>query len=139
MALTLADWETDHAAIRALRNAVFSVEQGISKDLDFDGRDHECMHVLARLGDGKAVGTARMLPDGHVGRIAVAREWRGRGVGSRLVEFLVDAARDRGFTEIYLHSQIQAAGFYEGLGFEVRGDTFMEADIEHVLMARKLS
>jgi len=139
MTLTLADWETDHAAIRELRNAVFSVEQGISRDLDFDGRDHECVHVLARLGDGTAVGTARMLPDGHVGRIAVAREWRGRGVGSRLVESLIDAARERGFTEIYLHSQIRAAGFYERLRFEARGDTFMEADIEHVLMARKLS
>ena len=139
MMLALADWGTDHAAIRALRNAVFSVEQGISEDLDFDGRDHECVHVLARLDDGTAVGTARMLPDGHVGRIAVTREWRGRGVGSRLVEFLVGAARERGFREIYLHSQIQAAGFYEGLRFQARGDTFMEAGIEHVLMARKIS
>jgi len=136
--VALATWDQDGAAIRALRNAVFSVEQGISKALDFDGRDHECVHVLARLGDGEAIGTARMLPDGHVGRIAVHKEWRGQGVGTRLVERLTEVASERGFAEIYLHSQAQAAEFYSRLGFEARGDTFMEAGIEHVLMVRSL-
>ena len=138
MQVLLARWEQDSAAIRAVRNAVFSVEQGISETLDFDGRDHECVHVLARIGEGKSIGTARMLPDGHVGRIAVHKEWRGQGVGTRLVEYLTEVARDRGFAEIHLHSQVQAAGFYSRLEFEARGDTFMEADIEHVLMVRTL-
>lgn len=136
--LRLAAWETDSAAIRAVRNTVFSAEQGISEKLDFDGRDHECVHVLARLENGESIGTARMLPDGHVGRIAVHERWRGKGVGTRLVEYLSQAARDRGFSEIYLHSQVQAAAFYSRLGFETRGDTFMEAGIEHVLMVRAL-
>ena len=136
--IRLAGWEQDSAAIRWVRNTVFSDEQGISESLDFDGRDHECVHVLARIGEGEAIGTARMLPDGHVGRIAVHKEWRGRGVGTRLVEFLTDVARDRGFAEIHLHSQAQAAGFYARLGFEARGETFMEAGIEHVLMVRVL-
>jgi predicted GNAT family N-acyltransferase len=109
--VSLASWDKNSAAIRALRNAVFSVEQGISKALDFDGRDHECVHVLARLGDGETIGTARMLPDGHVGRIAVHKEWRGQGVGTRLVEYLTQVAGERGFVEIYLHSQAQAAEF----------------------------
>ncbi len=136
--IRLAGWEQDSAAIRWVRNTVFSDEQGISESLDFDGRDQECVQVLARIGEGKAIGTARMLPDGHVGRIAVHKEWRGRGVGTRLVEFLTDVARDRGFAEIHLHSQAQAAGFYARLGFEARGETFMEAGIEHVLMVRVL-
>ncbi len=136
--LRLARWEQDGAAIRAIRNAVFSVEQGIAETLDFDGRDHECVHVLAWIGDGESIGTARMLPDGHVGRIAVCKEWRGQGVGTRLTEYLTEVARDRGFAEIHLHSQIQAAEFYSRLGFEPRGDTFMEAGIEHVLMVRVL-
>jgi predicted GNAT family N-acyltransferase len=136
--IRLAGWEQESAAIRAVRNAVFSDEQGICQTLDFDGRDHECVQVLARIGEGEAIGTARMLPDGHVGRIAVHREWRGRGVGTRLVEFLTDVARDRGFAEIHLHSQAQAAEFYTRLGFEARGETFMEAGIEHVLMVRIL-
>ncbi len=136
--IRLAGWEQDSAAIRWVRNTVFSDEQGISESLDFDGRDQECVQVLARIGEGEAIGTARMLPDGHVGRIAVHKEWRGRGVGTRLVEFLTDVARDRGFAEIHLHSQAQAAGFYARLGFEARGETFMEAGIEHVLMVRVL-
>ena len=136
--IRLARWEQDSAAIRSVRNTVFSDEQGISETLDFDGRDHECVHVLAQIGEGEAIGTARMLPDGHVGRIAVHKKWRGRGVGTRLVEFLTDAARERSFAEIHLHSQVQAAGFYARLGFEARGKTFMEAGIEHVLMVRIL-
>jgi len=136
--IRLAPWETDHAAIRAIRNAVFTDEQGISAKLDFDGRDHECVHVLACLADGECIGTARMLPDGHVGRIAVHKQWRGKGMGTRLVEYLNGVAGDRGFSEIYLHSQIQAAAFYSRLGFETRGDSFMEAGIEHVLMVRTL-
>ncbi len=134
----LATWEQDSAAIRAVRNAVFSVEQGISETLDFDGRDHDCVHVLARVGEGEIIGTARMLPDGHVGRIAVHKEWRGQGVGTRLVEHLTEVARDRGFAEIHLHSQVQAVAFYSRLEFEACGDMFMEAGIEHVLMVRTL-
>lgn len=136
--ISQGDWAMDEAAIRALRNAVFTEEQGIDSGLDFDGRDPECVQVLARLGDGAVVGTARMLPDGHVGRIAVAKPWRGRGVGTRLVECLAEIARERGFEEIYLHSQAQAADFYTRLGYETRGDPFMEAGIEHVLMVRTL-
>ncbi|GMQ75948.1 MAG: GNAT family N-acetyltransferase [Gammaproteobacteria bacterium] len=134
----LARWKHDSAAIRVVRNAVFSVEQGIAETLDFDGRDHECVHVLARVGEGEIVGTARMLPDGHVGRIAVHKDWRGRGVGTRLVEYLTEVARERGLADVHLNSQVQAAEFYLRLGFEACGDTFMEAGIEHVLMVRAL-
>jgi predicted GNAT family N-acyltransferase len=136
--VSLGRWDEDSVAIRSVRNTVFTVEQGISKSLDFDGRDPECVHVLARLGDGGLIGTARMLPDGHVGRIAVHKACRGQGVGTRMVEYLTEVARERGFSEIYLHSQAQAAEFYTRLGFEARGETFMEAGIEHVLMVRTL-
>lgn len=136
--IRLALWKRDSTAIRSVRNTVFSDEQGIAEALDFDDRDYECVHVLAWIGDGEAIGTARMLPDGHVGRLAVHKQWRGQGVGTRLTGYLTDLARDRGFAEIYLHSQAQAAGFYARLGFEARGETFMEAGIEHVLMVRIL-
>ena len=136
--IRLARWEQDGAAIRGIRHAVFSIEQGIAKALDFDGQDLECVHVLASIGDGESIGTARMLPDGHVGRIAVHKAWRGQGVGARLTEYLTEVARDRGFETIHLHSQARAAGFYSRLGFEARGETFLEAGIEHVLMVRTL-
>lgn len=133
-----ADWSVDEPAIRSVRTAVFTDEQGIDESLDFDGRDHECVQVLAQLAEGGVVGTARMLPDGHVGRIAVHKAWRGRGVGTRLVECLTAVARERGLGEIHLHSQAHAAGFYTRLGYEIRGEPFMEAGIEHVLMVRKI-
>ncbi len=134
----LAGWEQDGAAIRAIRNRVFSLEQGISESLDFDGRDPGCAHLLASLENGEPVGTARMLPDGHVGRIAVHKSWRGQGVGTRLVERLIELAREQGLAEVYLHAQARAADFYARLGFETRGDRFMEAGMEHILMVRVL-
>ncbi len=130
-------WERDGAVIRAVRNAVFTAEQGIPESVDLDGRDHACVHVLAVSGDGQFVGTARMLADGHVGRIAVLRAWRGQGVGTRMIEFLTNSVRVRRYSEIYLHSQTQAAAFYARMGFEARGEPFIEAGIEHILMVRK--
>ncbi|MDX1514256.1 MAG: GNAT family N-acetyltransferase [Gammaproteobacteria bacterium] len=130
-----ADEEAD---IRRIRNTVFSKEQGIDAKLDFDGRDGECIHVLAREGDGDAVGTARMMEDGHIGRIAVLAERRGRGIGRRLTLALVEAARRRAIARVYLHSQVHAVGFYEALGFRTSGPVFMEAGIEHVRMERQV-
>lgn len=131
-------WEADSRDIRCVRNTVFTEEQGIDESLDFDGHDAQCVHVLARSPDGAAIGTARMLPDGHVGRIAVLAPWRGRGIGTRLVEHLVAAAADAGISEVHLHAQVHAAGFYERLGFEAHGEPFLEAGIEHVRMARRI-
>ncbi len=136
--VAIGEWGVDEAAIRSVRHAVFSDEQGISRALDFDGRDPDCVQVIARLGDGEVLGTARMLPDGHVGRLAVHAPWRGRGVGTRMVECLTEAARERGIESIYLHSQASATEFYHRLGYAIRGEPFMEAGIEHVLMVRDL-
>lgn len=124
--------------IRWVRNTVFTQEQGIDAGLDFDGRDEECTQVLARDDDGSAVGTARMMEDGHIGRIAVLAHRRGAGIGRRLTIALVEAAQGRGLSNVYLHAQVQAVGFYRALGFEVSGPAFMEAGIEHVRMVRQL-
>jgi len=138
MEVRSGSWEADRSAIRAVRRAVFTEEQGIDEKLDFDGRDAECIHTLALASNGEALGTARMLPDGHIGRIAVLQAWRGRGIGTRLVEQLVAEAAGAGINEVYLHAQMQAVGFYERLGFEAHGEPFLEAGIEHVRMARRL-
>jgi predicted GNAT family N-acyltransferase len=124
--------------IRFVRNTVFTREQGIDAGLNFDGRDEECTQVLARDGDGNAVGTARMTADGHIGRIAVLARRRGEGIGRRLTLALVEAAQGRGLSSVYLHAQVQAVGFYRALGFEVSGPAFVEAGIEHVRMVRQL-
>jgi len=128
------DFADAEAAIRAVRRAVFTLEQGVAEAIDFDGSDAPCRHVVVYDAAGEPIGTGRIQPDGRLGRIAVLAEWRGRGVGVWITEALIEAARAAGHEHVALNAQIHARGFYERLGFEARGERFMEADIEHIEM-----
>lgn len=123
--------------IRAIREAVFIHEQGVSSELEFDGRDASAMHVLAVV-DGEYVGTGRMLDDGHIGRIAILRDHRGLGLGARVVQALVAEASRLGYPRVYLGAQIHAIDFYAKLGFTPYGDEFMDAGIPHLSMEKSL-
>ncbi len=131
--IELADWrdDDDRRAVMDIRHEVFVVEQEVPEDLETDGADPDCRHLLAISSSGKAIGTARMQPGGHVGRIAVLVAWRKRGVGARLVGGMMAEARNAGMRTVDLDSQVQAMGFYAKLGFETRGEVFMEAGIPH--------
>lgn len=126
-----ADWAREQGALRALREAVFVVEQHVPVELEWDGLDGDCEHVLALDVHGSPIGTGRLLPDGHIGRMAVLRDWRGRGVGRALLALLVERARTRGHAEAVLNAQTSALGFYEKQGFVARGPEFLEAGIAH--------
>ncbi len=126
------------AAIRSVRDAVFGREQHVPRALDWDGEDAACVQALARSAEGRAIGTGRLRADGKIGRMAVRRRWRGRGVGTALLRALVAAARRRGLRRVYLHAQLSAAGFYARHGFIARGPRFYEAGILHVRMSRRL-
>lgn len=130
--------EGEREAIVGIRHEVFVVEQEVPIEIELDGSDPGCRHLLALDPDGRPIGTARMQPGGHIGRIAVLEEWRKRAVGARLVEAMVDSAREAGLTSVDLDSQVHAIGFYQKLGFESRGDVFMEAGIPHQNMVRSL-
>ena len=132
-----ASWDADADACRRIRHDVFVVGQNVPVELEQDGRDGECLHALA-LEDGRPVGTARMFPDGHIGRVAVLDDRQGRGLGRRLMMVLEEAAARRGLEATWLNSQLSAAGFYERLGYRAEGSTFFEAGIEHVRMMRRL-
>ena len=127
----------DEANIRFIRNSVFSCDQGIDPELDFDGNDSEAVHAIAFV-DGKAVGTGRLLDDGHIGRVAVLARYRGMGVGSALIECLVAVAARSGYPRVYLGSQKQACEFYTKRGFTPYGDAYTEVNIEHLLMEKIL-
>lgn len=133
--ITSAAWDKDAEAIRSVRESVFVREQGIPLDIDFDGTDSVCMHVLAFAGE-HPVGTGRITATGHIGRVAVLKEYRGSGVGSAIIAALTEHAARRGLQCVYLNSQKSSAGFYEALGFVPTGDIFIEADIEHIRMTR---
>ena len=129
-----ASWSTDRERLRAIRRAVFIEEQGVPKELEWDGLDAQSRHALA-LGPGDVViGTGRLTPDAHIGRMAVAREWRGLGVGSAILRALLQEARETGCTAVSLHAQVHALPFYEKHGFSAQGPEFLEADIPHRVM-----
>ena len=134
-----ARFEDREAEIRGIRSAVFTEEQGIDPDIDFDGSDPQCLHVIAKNATGSTVGTARMFDDGHIGRMAVLQAYRRQGVGRAMMEALIAAAAKRGLQQVYLNSQVQVIDFYRALGFEKTGAPFMEAGIEHIRMQRQVS
>ena len=138
-AIAEARFDEREAEIRGIRTAVFTEEQGIDAKLDFDGSDPACSHVIARNATGSAVGTARMLDDGHVGRMAVLQAYRRQGIGRAMLEALIGIASKRGLKEVFLNSQISAVDFYRALGFEKSGEPFMEAGIEHICMVRRIA
>lgn len=130
------DWEALGPRVGPVRERVFVQEQGVPADMEYDSADPVSLHVLARGPDGSVIGTGRLLPDGHIGRLAVAPEWRGKGVGTALLSHLMEAARRRGTTNLALNAQKAAIGFYERLGFLPVGSEFMEAGIPHFAMER---
>jgi predicted GNAT family N-acyltransferase len=129
-------WEQLGQAAHGVRESVFVREQGVPAALEIDGRDPECRHALARDAVGRPIGTGRLLRDGHVGRLAVLQEWRGKGVGSAMLEHLLDAAADSGMVQVVLNSQRDACGFYRRFGFVAEGPEFIEAGIPHRTMRR---
>ncbi len=124
--------------LRKVRETVFVREQGVPAALEWDGSDPACRHVIARDAAGAPVGTGRLTPDRRIGRMAVLREWRGRGVGDALLAALLEQARALGWTEVSLHAQASAEDFYARHGFVPEGGRFMEAGIEHQGMRRVL-
>jgi len=134
----IADWDQDREALQAVRHVVFVVEQGVPEELEWDAADPESRHVVAESG-GLAIGTGRLLADGHIGRLAVLEPWRGRGVGKALFELLVQMAEMQGHRRIALNAQVRAQAFYLRFGFVAQGEPFMEAGIEHIAMVRALN
>jgi predicted GNAT family N-acyltransferase len=136
--IMIGGWEQQRQAAAALRQQVFVVEQGVPAELELDEMDAQSLHAIAYQ-DGVPVATGRLLPDGHIGRMAVRQDARGAGTGSLVLCALMDEARRRGDREVVLHAQISARDFYARHGFEPEGEVFMDAGIEHIAMRRRFS
>ena len=135
--IELLPWESARAHAAPLRFAVFVEEQGVPFEIELDEYDPVSLHALAFDGD-KPVGTGRLLPDGHIGRMAVLTAFRGKGIGGALLEALMKAAKARGDRQVVLSAQVGALQFYRAHGFEPEGDEYMEAGIRHQAMKRTL-
>ena len=135
--IELLDWEAAQEQAKRIRFTVFVEEQGVPADLEMDENDAASLHALA-YADGFAIGTGRLLPDGHIGRMAVLQEWRGQGAGRAMLRRLIDAARHRGHREVALSAQVHAVEFYRAEGFEPDGAVYEEAGIPHQAMRMRL-
>lgn len=129
-------WANAQQQLRTIREQVFIIEQKVPTELEWDGLDEQCYHLLATTENETPIGTARMLLDGHIGRMAVLIEHRNQGVGSELLFSLLAIARQHYINKVYLHAQLQAVEFYRRHHFEVISEEFMDAGIPHVTMHR---
>jgi len=129
--MDLVPWEKACDDLLSIRHTVFVEEQGVPVEEERDEHDADSIHFLARDASGHPIGTARLLDSGRIGRVAVLREWRGRGLGRALMESVIAEAHRRRMTRPHLHAQVQTISFYESLGFVVCGEEFEEAGILH--------
>lgn len=136
--ISVGNWEKLGPAASEIRRKVFIDEQNVPQEEEWDGLDPECQHFLAVL-DGQPVGTARLLPDAHIGRVAVLASARGTGIGVLLMQAAIEAARHAGHPQAALSAQVHALAFYEQLGFVAHGDEFLDAGIPHREMTLSLT
>ena len=135
MEIRIADME-DMPLVFELRHEVFVCEQNVPIELERDNEDAAAIHIIAK-DNCVTTGCARILLHGdeaHIGRLAVKREMRGKGIGAQICRFIIDSCRALGCRKIVLHSQLHAVEFYKKLGFSAYGDKFLEAGIIHVKM-----
>jgi predicted GNAT family N-acyltransferase len=135
--IELMPWEQARAYATPIRFAVFVEEQGVPAEIEMDEMDAQCVHALAFEGT-RAVATGRLLPDGHLGRMAVLMEFRGKGLGGAVLKKLMEAAKNRGDRAVALSAQVHALAFYRAHGFEPVGEVYEEAGIPHQAMRRSL-
>jgi len=134
----LISWHDGEPLLRALREKVFIQEQNVPVDLEWDGLDDSCHHALVLSANGEAIGCGRITEKGHIGRVAVLPEWRGKRIGTAVLEMLVDYARSKNYPKVELNAQVQAIELYKKFGFEAKGKEFMDANIPHRKMTLQL-
>jgi predicted GNAT family N-acyltransferase len=138
-----ADWNQDKADLIKLRGIVFVEEQNVPVSLEIDGMDSDCRHVKAVMND-QTIGTARLLPNGYIGRMCVLKQFRSQGVGKKMLECLIqqafyDQTTSAPMDQVTLNSQSSAIAFYQANGFSICSEEFIEANIVHQKMVLKRS
>ena len=138
MEVCVKEWGEAKKDAMEVRMKVFVEEQGISADIEVDEEgDAKCVHAIAYDSEKqRAVGTGRLFPDGHIGRMAVLKEERGKGIGGKLLRALEEHCTA---PETILNAQKTAAQFYLNNGYSQKGEVFLEAGLEHIEMRKTLN
>jgi predicted GNAT family N-acyltransferase len=138
--LKIVSYAEAAAAIQSIRYTVFQIEQGVDPAIEFDGQDGTAKHIVAYW-DGNPIGAARIRflskQMAKIERVAVLSAYRGKGVGTQVMEAAIAWLGTQNFFEVKVNAQVHAKAFYQKLGFAQQGEEFDEAGIPHVEM-RKL-
>lgn len=140
-------WQTDKSSLIAIRETVFMREQNVSAEDEWDGKDDDAIHLLVLNAEGEAIGCARILSETqqadtcfHIGRVALLKDWRNRGIGRQLMQSAIAWCQQQApAAPIFLHAQTARVSFYQRLGFASQGDIFIDAGIPHIEMWYKTS
>lgn len=124
------DFKNDFSEIEGIRTTVFIEEQNVPIELEWDEFDNDSTHILAYY-NNKAVGTARLLKDGHIGRMAVLKKYRNRNIGQNMLKYLLKIAQKSSINSIELSAQEHAVEFYKKYGFSVTSNVYLDAGIPH--------
>jgi predicted GNAT family N-acyltransferase len=135
------DVDEINAAMK-LRMRVFVDEQGVDPGEELDDLDETSLQIMG-LDETGVIATCRLRDLGggewKLERMAVDPRLRRHGVGARLLAGAEREAQERGAAEMVLHAQRHAESFYAANGYVAEGDTFLEAEIEHVRMRKALN
>jgi predicted GNAT family N-acyltransferase len=137
MRLLVVEWKDFKEKIEEVRVDVFVREQGFSEESELDTRDLVSTHILVFDGD-ESIGTARLLPDGHIGRLAVKSKHRNRGVGKIIMRKIMEVAKNKGLREVRLSAQVRVKDFYKNLGFTEYGKIYKEEGVDHIMMRKEI-
>ena len=134
--ITITNWWQASELVKPIRYQVFVVEQQVPEDLEWDEYDQDAFHAVAKSNE-EVIATGRLILDqskAKIGRMAVDKEYRGKGVGREILNALINLGKEKGAHEFILHAQTHAIAFYAREGFEPYGPIFDEAGIPHVEM-----
>lgn len=131
----------------ALRIKVFVKEQNVPIELELDDKDHSDNTVhIGYFHDDRLIGVARLIDMDkdiiHIGRVVIDKDYRGKGIGRKLIVGCETTAKNILKREIIieLSAQIQAEKFYESLGYNrVNDKIYLDAGIEHVDMRKVIN
>lgn len=126
------------AMLKAVREAVFIQEQHVPFCIEWDEHDKDAIHLLAINFSDEAIGCARILKKGRIGRMAVMPDWRGKGLGTALLDEAIKICKSLGIQTVAISSQTHAIKFYEKAGFSVTSEAYIDANIWHVDMQRTI-
>ena len=135
--IEVVSWQSHNSQLKMIREQVFILEQQVPVELEWDGLDETAQHLLALNKAGDAIGCARIIGDGSIGRMAVLKPWRGMGVGTALLNAAIAYYHQQGVKTVTLSAQLHAVSFYVKAGFEVCSEPYLDANILHVDMRLK--